>query len=47
MDLCNATFTFMRIMDFILRPLSDFAAAYIDDIIVFSCCSKEHEQHLH
>ena len=34
-------------MDFILRPLSDFAAAYIDDIIVFSRISKEHEQHLH
>ena len=47
MSLCNATSTFMRLMDFILRPLSDFAAAYIDDIIVFSRISKEHELHLH
>ena len=37
----------MRLMDFILRPLSDFAAPYIDDIIVFSRSSKEHEQHMH
>ena len=34
-------------MDFILRPLSDFAAAYIDDIIEFSRSSREHKQHLH
>ena len=47
MGLCNATSTFMRLMDFISRPLSDFAAAYIDDIIVFSHSSNEHEQHLH
>ena len=47
MGLCNATSTFMRLMDFILRLLSDFAAPYIDDIIVFSRSSKEHEQHMH
>ena len=47
MGLCNATSTFMRLMDFILRPLSDFAAAYIDDIIMFSRSLKKHEQHLH
>ena len=43
--LCNATSTFIRLMDFILRPLNDLAAAFIDDIIVFSCSSKENKQH--
>ena len=43
MGLCNATSTFMRLLDFILRRLSDFAAAYFDDIIVFSRSSKKYE----
>ena len=43
MGLCNATSTFMTLKDFILRRLSDFAAAYIDDIIVFSRSSKKYE----
>jgi len=47
MGLCNATSTFMRLMDFILRPLNQFAAVYIDDIIVFSRNAKDHEDHLY
>jgi len=46
MGLWYATSTFMRLMDFILRPLNQFAAAYIDDIIVFSRNAKYHEDHL-
>ena len=45
--ICNAASTFMRLMDFILRPLSNFAAACIDDIIAVSRISKEQKQHLH
>ena len=48
MGLCNATSAFMRIMDFILRPLKHCASAYMDedDIIVFSHDAEEHEIHL-
>lgn len=46
MGLCNATSTFMRMMDFILRPLKHCASAYIDDIIVYSRSAEEHETHL-
>ncbi|XP_032687537.1 uncharacterized protein LOC116851826 [Odontomachus brunneus] len=41
----NATQTFQRHMDGLLRGI-DFAACYIDDIIVFSNSHEEHLQHL-
>ena len=46
MDLCNATSTFIKMMDFILRPLKHCASAYMDYIIVFSHDAEEHEIHL-
>jgi len=36
----------MRLMDFILSPLNQFAAAYVDNI-VFSRNAEDHEDHLH
>jgi hypothetical protein len=41
----NAAQTFQRFMDEVLRGL-DFCFAYLDDILVFSRTSEEHEQHL-
>jgi hypothetical protein len=41
----NAAQTFQRFMDDILKDL-DFCFAYLDDILVFSRSSLEHEQHL-
>jgi hypothetical protein len=41
----NAAQTFQRLMDEILRDF-DFCFAYIDDILVFSRSTDEHEQHL-
>jgi hypothetical protein len=41
----NAAQTFQRFMDDILRDL-DFCFAYLDDILVYSRSSEEHEQHL-
>ena len=46
MGLCNATSTFMRMMDFSLRPSKHCASAYMDNIIVFFCNAEEHEIHL-
>lgn len=41
----NAAQTFQRFMDEVLRGL-DFCYGYIDDILVFSSNSVQHEQHL-
>ena len=41
----NAAQTFQRFMDEILRGF-DFCSAYIDDILVYSRSSEEHERHL-
>jgi transposase InsO family protein len=41
----NAAQTFQRFMDNVLRVL-DFCFAYLDDILVFSRSTEEHEQHL-
>jgi hypothetical protein len=41
----NAAQTFQRFMDEVLWGL-DFCFAYLDDILVFSTTSEEHEQHL-
>jgi hypothetical protein len=41
----NAAKTLQRFMDNVLRGL-DFCFAYLDDILVFSRSTEEHEQHL-
>ena len=38
--------TFQRLMDRILHGMDEFAAAYLDDIIIFSNSWKEHLEHL-
>ena len=43
--LCNATQTFQRHMDNLLREL-DFVGCFIDDLIVYSKLHEEHIQHL-
>lgn len=43
--LCNAAQTFQRFMDTVLRGL-DFIFCYIDDILIVSKNSEEHQQHL-
>lgn len=42
----GAAATFQRLMDEVLEPITQYAAAYIDDIIVFSLPWEEHVQHL-
>ncbi|CAL9691326.1 unnamed protein product [Knipowitschia caucasica] len=42
----GAPATFQRLMDRILRDVSEFAAAYLDDVVVFSSSWKEHLNHL-
>ena len=41
----NASQTFQRHMDKILRPFREYACCYIDDIIVFSSSEEEHAVH--
>ena len=40
------TARFQRLMDQVLRGLDEIAAAYLDDVIVFSPTWKEHLEHL-
>ena len=42
----GAPATFQRLMDQVLRGLSGFAAAYLDDVIIFSTTWEEHLAHL-
>ncbi|KAK7888647.1 hypothetical protein WMY93_024207 [Mugilogobius chulae] len=42
----GAPATFQRLMDQVLRDSSDFAAAYLDDIVIYSSSWKEHMDHL-
>ena len=42
----NAPSHFQRCMEKVLQPVSEFAAVYIDDIIVFSDSWTQHLQHL-
>ncbi|XP_063334794.1 uncharacterized protein si:ch211-282j22.3 isoform X1 [Pelmatolapia mariae] len=42
----GAPATFQRLMDQVLSDMSDFAAAYLDDIVIFSSTWEEHLQHL-
>ncbi|KAI5150401.1 hypothetical protein ENBRE01_1475 [Enteropsectra breve] len=45
--LCNAPATFQRTMDTIFRDINGkFVIPYLDDIIIFSNSTKEHEEHL-
>lgn len=42
----GAPATFQRLVDEVLRGAEDYAAAYIDDIVIFSRTWEEHLQHL-
>ena len=42
----NASATFQRMMDKVLRGLEEFSADYIDDIVVFSSLWQDHDGHL-
>nr|XP_015210947.1 PREDICTED: uncharacterized protein LOC107078390 [Lepisosteus oculatus] len=42
----GAPTTFQRLMDRILRPYRDFAAAYLDDVVIHSMTWEQHLQHL-
>ncbi len=45
-DLQGAPATFQRLMDQVLRDVPQFAAAYLDDVVIFSQTWKEHVAHL-
>lgn len=42
----GAPATFQRLMDYVLRDLDEFAAAYLDDIVIYSQSWEEHLEHL-
>lgn len=42
----GAPATFLRLMDHILRDVSDFSAAYLDDVVVYSSTWEQHLEHL-
>lgn len=44
--LVNASSSFQRMVDTLLRPHSKYAVAYLDDICIFSATWEEHVQHL-
>lgn len=43
----GAPATFQRLMDQVLCGFSDFASAYLDDIVIYSTTWEEHLEHLH
>ena len=44
--LSGAPASFQRLMDHLIRGCQEFAAAYLDDLIIFSATWEEHLQHL-
>ncbi|KAK7898999.1 hypothetical protein WMY93_019852 [Mugilogobius chulae] len=42
----GAPATFQRLMDHVLRDVSQFSAAYLDDVVIYSRSWKEHLHHL-
>jgi hypothetical protein len=45
--LANATKTFMRLMDDVLRPFTNsFVVVYLDDILIFNKTWEEHMKHI-
>ncbi|XP_069074081.1 astrocytic phosphoprotein PEA-15 isoform X1 [Pleurodeles waltl] len=42
----GAPATFQRLMDRLLKPFHDFAAAYLDDIVIYSDTWEDHLHHL-
>ena len=42
----GAPATFQRLMDYVLRDVSEFCAAYLDDVVIFSQSWEEHVSHL-
>jgi hypothetical protein len=45
--LTNAPTTFMRLMDDVLRPFTNyFVVVYLDDILIFNRTWEEHMQHI-
>ena len=44
--LCGVPATFQRMMDEVTRRMSQFASAYLDDLIVFSAMWEDHLSHL-
>lgn len=42
----GAPLTFQRLMDTVLDGLGEFAAAYLDDVVIFSTSWENHLQHL-
>ena len=42
----GAPVTFQRLMDRVIQGLQDYAAAYLDDLIIFSTCWTDHLKHL-
>jgi hypothetical protein len=45
--LTNAPTNFMRLMDYVLRPLTNsFVVVYLDDILIFDRTWEEHMQHI-
>src|SRR5436305_12038549 len=46
-DLCNASTTFQRYMNYVLRDyIEKFCAIYLDDIVIFSDSVEEHKEHI-
>ncbi|XP_028253710.1 uncharacterized protein LOC114429061 [Parambassis ranga] len=43
----GAPATFQRLMNLVLRDVSEFSAAYLDDVVIFSQSWEEHMSHLH
>ena len=43
----NAPTTFMRVMNYVFRPLIvDFVIVYVDDILIFNRTREEHIKHV-